>query len=111
MDISTQSCAEVRQRSKVKAARGRFLKRIQVAAKVVVQRPACGPSDHGNVHSHQIPCKGGLSAGVDGFLQFFIGLDAEALHAYNLIAVSVQMIEVVVGSQEPSGNEPVQGCF
>ena len=111
MNVSTQSCAEVRQHGKVEATCCRFLERIKATVKVVVQCPACGPADHGDVHSHQIPRKGGLSAGIDGLLQLFVGLDAEALHAYNLIVVSVQMVEVLVCGQESLGNEPIQDCF
>lgn len=111
VNISTQRCAEVWQHGKVKAAYCCFLKRIQAAAKVAIQRSACSPSNHGNVHSHQIPCKGGLSAGVDGSQEICVRLDAEALYAYNLMAVSVQMVEVLICGQESRRNELVQYCF
>ena len=111
MDISAQSCAEVRQRSKVKTACGRFLKHIQTAAEVVIQRSARSPSDHGNVHSHQITYKRGLSAGVDGILEVFVRLDTETLHAQDLMAVSVQMVEVLICGQESRRNELVQYCL
>ena len=111
VNISTQSCAEVWQRGKVKAAYRCFLKIVQTAAKVVIQRSARSPSNHGNVHSHQITYKSGLSAGVDGILEVFVRLDTETLHAQDLMAVSVQMIEVLICGQESRRNKPVQCCF
>ena len=111
VNVSAQSCAEVRQCGKVKAAYRCFLKRIQITAKVVVQRSACGPSNHGDVHSHQIPCESRFSVDVDGLLQLFIGLNTEAIHVYDLIAVSIQVVKVLICGQESIGNKLIQDCF